>query len=138
MYTRLTSAQSIAFDCDRNRLSRSAFSEACICTLKPRSLVACSAIRGIAVTGGPAWRSTISLASCAHIVGNPPNAPAPADRPAPAAAPLRTVRRDGPLRLSLQVSDMFGTSAGISGASSAHAKLSGTAAEKHSCVYCDL
>src|SRR4051812_16831119 len=71
IYTRLMSAQSIAVDCDRKRFSRSAFSEACICTVKPRSLVACSAMAGMAVTGGPAWCRTTSLMVCAQIVGEP-------------------------------------------------------------------
>ena len=88
----LMSAQSMAFDCESRRLSRSEFSVVCICTVKPRSLLACSAIFGIAVTGGPAWRSTTSLMFCAQIVGNPVTAPLP--MAAPAAADLRNALRD--------------------------------------------
>src|ERR1700753_1678342 len=69
------SQQSITLDCDSRRLSRAAFSAACICTVKPSSFEACSAIEGIAGTGGPAWRSTTSLMFCAQIVGNPLTAP---------------------------------------------------------------
>src|ERR1700722_9121393 len=89
MYTMLTSAQSIELDCDRKRFSRSAFSAACICTVKPRSLVACAAIAGMAVTGGPAWRSTTSLMFCAQIIGKPLMAPDPAAAPAPASKARR-------------------------------------------------
>jgi hypothetical protein len=98
MYGKLMSAQSMELDCDRKRLMRSAFSLACICTVKPKSFVACSAIAGMAVTGGPAWRSTTSLMFCAQIVGKPPRAPEPAAAPTAAAAPLSTLRRDTPLR----------------------------------------
>ncbi len=77
----LTSAQSIEVGCDNSRLSRSEFSAVCICTVKPRSLVACSAIFGIALTGGPAWRNTTSLMFCAQIVGNPRMAPLPIAAP---------------------------------------------------------
>src|SRR3984957_10119794 len=80
--TTLTSAQSMALDCDRKRLSRSAFSEACMRTVKPRSLVARSAIAGIAETGGPACCSTTSLIFCAQMAGNPAMAPDPAATPA--------------------------------------------------------
>ena len=81
-HTMLISAQSIALDCDSSRFSRSAFSEACICTVNPSSLLACSAIFEIAVTGGPAWRSVTSLMFCAQIVGNPRVAPLPMAVPA--------------------------------------------------------
>ena len=92
----LTSAQSIALDCDRKRFSRSAFSVACIWTVKPRSLVACSAMAGMAVTGGPAWFSTTSLMFCAQMVGKPLSAPDPAADAAAAAAPCSSRRRVGP------------------------------------------
>src|SRR6267154_6598377 len=84
----------MALDCDRNRFSRSAFSEACMWTVKPRSLLACSAMRGIAVTGGPAWLIVTSLMFCAQIVGKPPMTPEPAATPAVAAIPLRNRRRE--------------------------------------------
>jgi hypothetical protein len=89
----LTSAQSIALDCDRKRFSRSAFSVVCMWTVKPRSLLACSAIAGMAVTGGPAWFSTTSLMFCAQMVGKPRMAPIPAAPPIAAAAPFKTARR---------------------------------------------
>src|ERR1700722_19587538 len=103
MYTMLTSAQSIELDCDRKRFSRSAFSAACICTVKPRSLVACSAIAGMAVTGGPAWRRTTSLIFCAQIVGKPVIAPDPTAAPAPASRVLR----DRPLGRGLGMPDVM-------------------------------
>src|SRR4051812_13229866 len=82
MKVRLISAQSIALDWLRKRLSRSAFSDACIFTVKPRSLLACSAIAGMAVTGGPACCRTMSLMFCAQMVGNPVTAPDPTAAPA--------------------------------------------------------
>ena len=99
------SAQSMALDCDRKRFSRSAFSDACIYTVKPRSLVACSAIAGIAVTGGPAWCSTTSLMFCAQMVGKPLIAPDPMAAPATAAAPFRTPRRVNELGSGFSVPD---------------------------------
>ena len=81
MKVRLISAQSMAEDCDRNRFSRSALSDACIWTVNPRSLLACAAIAGIAVTGGPACRRTISLIFWAQMVGNPVMAPEPMAAP---------------------------------------------------------
>src|SRR3978361_836107 len=86
----------MALDCDRKRFNRSAFSDACICTVKPRSLLACSAIAGIAVTGGPAWCRTMSLIFCAQLVGNPVIAPDPAVAPVMAAAPFISDRREMP------------------------------------------
>jgi len=90
----LTSPTSIALDCDRKRFNRSAFSVACMRIVKPRSLVACAPICGIAATGGPAWTNVTSLTSCAQIVGKPANAPDPAAMPAAAEAVLISLRRE--------------------------------------------
>src|SRR5262245_39530342 len=93
----LTSAQSNELDCDRKRLSKSAFSTDCMCTVKPRSLDACSAICGMAVTGGPMWFTTTSLTFCAQMVGKPPITSDPAARPAAAPTLRSRLRRDIPL-----------------------------------------
>src|SRR6266446_8803504 len=93
MNTMLTSPTSMALDCDKKRFNRSALSVACILIVKPRSLVACSPIFGIAATGGPAWSSVTSLMSCAQIVGNPVNAPDPPASPAKAALLFNRRRR---------------------------------------------
>jgi hypothetical protein len=74
-------------------------------TVKPRSLLACSAIAGMAVTGGPAWFSTTSLMFCAQMVGKPLTAPDPTANPAAALAPRNTLRR---VALPILVS-IFGT-----------------------------
>src|SRR6516165_5001331 len=94
MNTMLTSPTSIALDCDRKRFNKSTFSVACILIVKPRSLVACSPIFGIAATGGPAWSRVMSLISCAQIIGNPASTPDPAESPANAALPLSKPRRE--------------------------------------------
>src|SRR3954453_2119846 len=101
------SAQSMALDCDSSRLRRSAFSTACICTVKPRSLVACSAMAGMAVTGGPTWCSTTSLMVCAQIAGKPEMAPEPHVTPAIEAAPFSTLRRNTPVEPGSAVPDVM-------------------------------
>src|SRR4029077_17640088 len=78
---------------DKKRFNRSALSVACILIVKPRSLLACTPIFGIAATGGPAWSSVTSLMSCAQIVGNPVNAPDPPESPAKAALLFNRRRR---------------------------------------------
>src|SRR5271166_3060420 len=93
MNTMLTSPTSIALDCDKKRFNRSTFSVACILIVKPRSLVACSPIFGIAATGGPAWSKVTSLMSCAQIAGNPVSTPDPPATPAKAALPFNRRRR---------------------------------------------
>jgi hypothetical protein len=77
--------------------------------VKPRSFVACSPIRGIAVTGAPAWRSTTSLMFCAQIVGNPPMLD-PSAAPLTAAAPFNKRRRDTRVPLLARWRDMAGSS----------------------------
>src|SRR5471030_1563492 len=101
------SAQSMALDCDRKRFSRSAFSDACICTVKPRSLLACSAMAGIAVTGGPAWCSTMSLMFCAQMVGKPVIAPDPIAAPVTAAVVFSSALRETPFDPWLVVPDVM-------------------------------
>src|SRR6266404_3958177 len=102
MNTMLTSPTSMALDCDKKRFNRSALSVACILIVKPRSLLACSPIFGIAATGGPAWSKVTSLMSCAQIVGNPVSTPDPPASPAKAALPFNSRRRvtRGPLARS--------------------------------------
>src|SRR4029079_15030793 len=68
----------------------------CIVTLKPRSFAAWSPIALTTEYETPTWRSSMSLISCAQIVGKPVIAPAPAAPPSNAPPAFRNERRDGP------------------------------------------
>ena len=65
-----------------------------LATSKPIVAAINGAIAGMAVTGGPAWRKTMSLIFCAHMVGKPVIAPDPAAAPAVAAAAFRRYLRE--------------------------------------------
>jgi len=94
MNVMLMSAQSMDVGAVRSRFSSSVPSDACIVTVKPRSLLACSPMAGIAVTGVPLCRGTTFLMFWAQMVGNPVITPEP-------AAVFRLVRREGPVRFWL-------------------------------------
>ena len=67
------------------RLIAAEVSRFCIVTLKPRSLAAWSPIAFTTEYDTPTWRNSMSLISCAQIVGKPVMASVPTAAPATAA-----------------------------------------------------
>src|SRR3546814_7653785 len=87
------SAMSKDFGWVTARWATASESSAVICRVMPVSALHFSAMALRFDTQVPNWRSVTFLLFCAQMVGNQVNAPLPAARPMPAAAPLRTERR---------------------------------------------
>src|ERR1700730_6297200 len=91
------SAMSTLLGCVMKRLIAADVSRFCIVTLKPRSLAAWSPIAFTTEYDTPTWRNSMSLISCAQIVGKPVMASVPTAAPATAAPAFRNDRRSMPL-----------------------------------------
>ncbi len=87
----------MSIDCGwvMSRLSSASCGAVCISTLKPRSLVAWSAISLIAEYEPPTWTSFTSFMFWAQISGNPSIKPLPAAAALVTAAAFRNRRRPG-------------------------------------------